>query len=487
MMKEEMTMKKMISSMKTLVALLMVGATVTSCSSDDTIADQPVQQPAGPQVYTMTVEATKGGDETRALNLDGNKLNATWTAGDEVEVWTEDGTTTKYGELTAESDGASTKLTGTLTTKPSDGETLTLKYLSPNYSSQDGTLTGTDNSIDKVCDYATATVTATVDGDNVTTTAAAFENQQAVVKFTLKNKANDSDLSATKLVVAVGSTEYEVNPESAASEIYVAIPGFNGQTITLTATVGSDTYTYEKTGVTFANGNYYRVAVKMTKQAAVPTGAISGKFSVSATKQVYFSKGNLRYTSGAWSFFDNQWDYYTEYSADSWDKFGWSTSATDYGKNTSSNTLGYPGDFVDWGATIGTGWRTLTGGIGGEWEYLFNTRTVNGGSGSGKSYTLGQSVNGKLGVVIYPDDYTGSEYAGSDWSTFEAAGCVFLPAAGYRNGTSVDLAGSYGLYWSSSPGELGAYEVDFNSDNLNANWNTRNYGNSVRLVRPVQP
>ena len=114
-------MKKMISSMKTLVALLMVGATVTSCSSDNEM-DSP--KASAVKTYTMTVQATKGGDGTRALNLDGNTLNATWTAGDVVEVWTEDGTTTNYGTLTATAAGSSTTLTGTLTTLPENGATL---------------------------------------------------------------------------------------------------------------------------------------------------------------------------------------------------------------------------------------------------------------------------------------------------------------------------------------------------------------------------
>ena len=69
-------------------------------------------------------------------------------------------------------------------------------------------------------------------------------------------------------------------------------------------------------------------------EPSVPDGAINGKFSVSDGKQVYFSKGNLRYASSKWSFFDNQYDYYTSYSADAWDHFGWSTSATTYvGRN----------------------------------------------------------------------------------------------------------------------------------------------------------
>ena len=95
-----------------------------------------------------------------------------------------------------------------------------------------------------------------------------------------------------------------------------------------------------------------------------------------------------------------------------------------------------------------------------------------------------------MGVVIYPDNYTGSVYSGSDWASFEAAGCVFLPAAGYRAASSVSNAGSYGDYWSSSPNTSNvnqAYYVDFYSGNLNpASSNYRSFGLSVRLVRQVE-
>lgn len=53
----------------------------------------------------------------------------------------------------------------------------------------------------------------------------------------------------------------------------------------------------------------------LTVSSAWATGELNGVFSVSATKQVCFSKGNLRYASSAWSFFDNQYDYYTSYNA----------------------------------------------------------------------------------------------------------------------------------------------------------------------------
>ena len=180
-----------------------------------------------------------------------------------------------------------------------------------------------------------------------------------------------------------------------------------------------------------------------------------------------------------------------------WDKFGWVGSTGDLasatpGKWGVSNepTTDYYGKNLDhlasdWGNVIGTGWRTLTSA---EWDYLFNTRTVNGGTGAGHSYTLGQSVNSVLGVVLYPDNYTGAEYSGSDWSTFQTAGCVFLPAAGYRNPTSLDpnpiaRCNTEGNYWSSTTTYEGwANVVSFTSDNLKIQVNDRYNGCSVRLI-----
>lgn len=68
--------------------------------------------------------------------------------------------------------------------------------------------------------------------------------------------------------------------------------------------------------------------------------------------------------------------------------------------------------------------------------------------------------------------------------TADAFRAVFLPAAGNRNGTSVNNAGSNGNYWSSSYNNSNnANNLNFNSGNLNTNNNNRNNGFSVRLVR----
>ena len=63
---------------------------------------------------------------------------------------------------------------------------------------------------------------------------------------------------------------------------------------------------------------------------------------------------------------------------------------------------------------------------------------------------------------------------------------IFLPAAGYRDGSSLRSAGSYGYYWSLAPHEgnsYNAYYLYFSSDDHYVSHYGRNYGLSVRPVR----
>ena len=310
---------------------------------------------------------------------------------------------------------------------------------------------------------------------------AAAGTAAAGYSVSLKDGVKDAD----KWTVKVGEGQAQALP----------IGGLKGD--------GSETVTLQYTGRLKVKG------VKATSEAApaeasVPDGALSGKFSVSDGKQVYFSKGNLRYESSKWSFFDNQYDYYSSYSADAWDHFGWSTSATDYGKNTSTTRSDYSGDFVDWGATMGTGWRMLTSD---EWTYLLKTRSASTVGGTENGRYAKAKVNNVRGVILFPDTYThpdgvtaptgvnatgdtgwnGNSYTDEDWTKMETAGCVFLPAAGYRNGSMVNNPGSVGDYSSATPsGTEKAYELYFSSGSLNtASEGSRFYGLSVRLVSEV--
>lgn len=303
---------------------------------------------------------------------------------------------------------------------------------------------------------------------------------------------------------------------SVTSPLYVTMKEGTEDAAKWTATVGTNSTAQplpvgglsEGDQVTIQYSGRLKVkGVKATSDAAaaVPDGAINGKFSVSDGKQVYFSKGNLRYASSKWSFFDNQYDFYTSYSADAWDHFGWSTSAPTYGMNTSTSSGDYSGDFVDWGATMGTGWFTLTKD---EWTYLFNTRSASTVGGTADGRYAKAKVNNVQGVILFPDTYThpggvtaptgvnatgdtgwnGNSYTVAEWTKMETAGCVFLPAAGSRAGSEMNSTGTYGRYWSATlNGSSAAYGVVFNSGTLNpAFGGIRRSGYSVRLVQEAK-
>ena len=230
-----------------------------------------------------------------------------------------------------------------------------------------------------------------------------------------------------------------------------------------------------------------------------PECALAGKFSVSASKQVQFSKGNLvatidaAGTPTAWKFAANQYDCLGEGGANKTigtaagdvDFFGWSTVATTYGISTSKNNADYSGDFVDWGNNIGDGstWRTLSKD---EWVYLFETCT-----NASSLYECGVTVCGKKNcVIIAPDNWDTSanplqtSYDATAWATAEAAGLVCLPAAGSRYGSDVDYIGDVGYYWSSTAGGSNdAYNVYFISNDVYPGLSDfRNRGSSVRLI-----
>lgn len=206
--KEDRTMKK---DIKTLAALLMAGAAFTACSDKDEIINE---QPVNPVTkYTMTVNATKGEDaQTRGLSLSGKTLSVKWAATDHVSVFPAAWSRTQYGTLTAAaSDNGTTSLTGDLTTAPTAGDNLNLLFprATWDYTGQTGMLLSDANSIEKKYDYALADVkVASVDGNKITTTGnASFASQQAIVKFILKNKSDNSSLNASSLTVSAASNK----------------------------------------------------------------------------------------------------------------------------------------------------------------------------------------------------------------------------------------------------------------------------------------
>lgn len=219
----------------------------------------------------LTVDATidTNDDTNRAFSIDGSgRLVSTWAEGDKVYVYSDEVSTSHIGVLTPATTGSSSaRLVGDVSGL-SDKQTLYLETQPRTYSfaSQTGSLSNMF--------YAKAEATVSINGGNATISNATFTRPMAVVKFTLKDKATTYAIEASPLIIKIGETTYTVTPTSAASEIYFAIPEFSDKDITLTATVGTDTYTYNKTGVTFENGKYYAIAVNLVR---IPNAGDIGK------------------------------------------------------------------------------------------------------------------------------------------------------------------------------------------------------------------
>ena len=243
-----------------LIVLVVALGLLTACTSEALVAYEAPAVGTAPASYTLTVQATKGEAVTsRALSLDSGVLNASWTKDDVVMVYDADGA--ELGSLTAASSGVETMLEGTLTTLPANGDVLTLKFLSPEYANQGGTL----EYIAANCDYATASVTVLgIDGTVVTTTGAVFENQQSIVKFTLQDNEGTTITATDMIVVADGNT-YSIHTTLATSEFFVALPALSGKTISMAASNGTDNYIFDRKNATIESGKYYTLTMQMDK------------------------------------------------------------------------------------------------------------------------------------------------------------------------------------------------------------------------------
>lgn len=270
---------------------------------------------------------------------------------------------------------------------------------------------------------------------------------------------------------------------------------------------------------------------------------ISGLFQINdGGTKVCFAPGNLQATYNGstwnWAFAANQWDYIGYGGANTYidgdgkvsingtvDLFGWVgessiwTGAAQYGisKANAVNSRYTYGNIAsetlksDWGNTISDGykWRTLSYS---EWLYVFNTRTsgsiVNNTTNARYTFaTINTDARAVDGIILFPDGITlvdsdasswgkindtsqTTKCTSAQWVSFAAKGCVFLPAAGYRDVNSLRDVDNGCYYWSSSSHTTDVYyafAVCSDSYSLNpARKYTRPCGLSVRLVREIE-
>ena len=487
----------------TIAALVILGAITIGCTD----LEQPQQTQEN--IVTLTTTVTLGVD-TKALTETGVK---TFAAGDKIAVIYMSTGDQPVLVVSNELPDGSYGNSATFTVTPRSGFVPKaggdVRYIYPasmaaslstvlnltdvyddatiNYTplnNQDGTLA----SLATNCDLAVFNGTLTSDAK--LPASATLTNPLAISKFTvMKNSSDDITSILIKMVINDGTTTYTVTPTTSLNTIFVAMrPITSDKTITITAKAddGSITRRYGKKITGKALNSNTIVPITLT----LKEGLLTGKFSVSADKQVYFSQGHLRAITKdkgenwLWMFSHTQYDidYYNTAIIDDDGKvsndgeqnvslFGWSTSSTNYGINNSEANSTYSGDFEDWGKlaifnggnTENSGWRTLTEE---EWMYLFRARTK-----AAKKYGLAKYGN-THGIILLPDNYPDSapsiNYAHSDWTNndldyntwekMEAAGAVFLPTYGYRKANEINNSSSAGYYWSSTPS---ATDTDF--------------------------
>ena len=485
-----------------------------------------------------------------------------WTSGVTEYIYVGGETHGYLGVLSGAGIGTgSMTFSGTLTTTPANGEKLYFFYLGFGSERTGTALTTLDFSnqtgaLDNVTNWHIAVGEGSYSDDNINY-ATTLEMKMAIAYFDVSGfKKADETAETVYLhgdeVYTTATVNYQDGTISGATKGYLNMgTATDGKYIALIPSVETATTlkfdSDSKTGsMTFNRGiqakKYYSndgAALSVTANALLE-GTIPGLFSVSATKMVRFSKGNLQYIGSAatpyWKFADNQWIYLgTNTGQDSEsetvdrDLFCWGTSGWNNGNllyqpynttNSYHSSIGYgygpydgstyiidlTGSYAnaDWGVynAITNGgneqnlWRTLTVE---EWVHVCNKRTTL----SNIRYVMG-NVSGVNGVILLPNDWrttvhtltlggncASNTISSSDWEMMEVYGAVFLPAAGYRGGIGVSNLGETGYYWSST---CISYDVRLvksayfisNNNGVDPFYGTyRNMGASVRLVHDI--
>lgn len=289
--------------------------------------------------------------------------------------------------------------------------------------------------------------------------------------------------------------DYFTNPEKAINELITSIKKHKEEVFG------------QQEDDTIGNNTQGTNTFETSRLAHCPEGAINGVFSVSPTKKVFFSRGNLQYqaSNNRWRFAEHQYeaigggnDKISPYNNDWIDLFGWGTGNDP--TKIKTWTKHYQ-EFVDWGNNniINGGnntaiWNTLTED---EWKYLFSRKTP-----SEIGFVKAQ-VNGVNGTILLPDNwrpdifkfnaigdcvYNNNIVDEPSWTkVLEENGAVFLPVTGNRAKNNLYRTKKAGYYWSSTPDDSGnAYCLKFfELWNMEFGFDDRSLGFAVRLVRTI--
>ncbi|MBR2165325.1 MAG: BACON domain-containing protein [Paludibacteraceae bacterium] len=484
---------------------------------EETVGTITVTPLEGSGVEKQTVTITRSSSEATSMTIDKNQIDAP-------------------------SDGGSYSITVNTTaqwiaTKSWEADWLTLS---------DNQQTGNGSFTIKVDPATSSNNLSTV----VTITEVRSDDYQPVqlnVLVTRKGKAGaELSVEPTSISAAAQGGDFTVTIKSnyawTASIVGAKIfstsinKGDGDATMVVSVKPATDTDPYEATGSITIYSSYggLQQTIHIHREGLKVKDGKDIYFSVSPEKKVYFSVGNLqcrRAPNFEWRFAPEQYQVCGEDNEKTgvWgDLFGYGTSKDP--ENVSTDLKDYydneiVGTDYDWGVWLtknnklplnettagvrGSGkWRTLTEE---EWTYLLLKRSA--------TLCAIATIENQIGIIILPDGYKASSvtlkypevseygiegYNGANkltltqWKTLEAAGAVFLPAAGYRKDAYYSVEHSY--YWASTcehkyldMGTAGAVEMRNQGYRYQDGFTigpgypgSRTFGCAVRLVQDVK-
>ena len=163
---------------------------LVGCQIEQEIIESPVDQPS---TVKLTIQVSKESDDTKALDIDGKKLKATWAAGEKVDVYLGENRLGTLEVLADPDPGATATLSGTITKTNdlTDASTLTLLFPGRDdhawtYLGQDGSYLSGSLAADFDYTLATLDVDSVSDSEVEATVSETFAPQQSVYRFGFK-------------------------------------------------------------------------------------------------------------------------------------------------------------------------------------------------------------------------------------------------------------------------------------------------------------
>lgn len=247
--------------------------------------------------YTLTLNLDKEAETavSKALAVSGKYLSTSWKPGDKLSVYNCSRATMMTGHLvTQQSGNTNVCFSGTLTGTVAAGDIIELRWNTPDYARQDGTLSYIANN----CDYASAKVTvSSVSGGVIKVNERpTLKARQGIIRLSLKhpdgrtfdasqasfNIKNKIEWSATPAskdgagAAGEGVTNYNLDlyfaelgkkydANGGTGVVFLALPEGSSLTVSAAATdnVSHDCYKKVKNPVDVVAGKYYEIDMKL--------------------------------------------------------------------------------------------------------------------------------------------------------------------------------------------------------------------------------